>query len=76
VAEQRFHELGVGNVAVYELEQFVAMEKVQVGAVPSVGQRIKHNNAIARLMASPMQNEIGADETRTAGDEKLCHGSN
>jgi hypothetical protein len=57
-------ELGIGNIAVHELEQFIPFQRIEIGSITGIGKRIEHNDAVGWMQVSPMQNEIGADTQR------------
>ena len=41
----------------------------QVGEVPCIGQRVKIDNRVTRVLSQPIMNQVGTNETGTPGDQ-------
>ena len=69
--KQRLNQPGVADIAMNELELFISLHCTEIGSIACISERIEHDNQIVRMQPAPIQNEVGADETRAAGDQKL-----
>src|SRR5215472_15958404 len=72
-AKQGLNQPGVAYIAVHELELSVFLHGVEIGPVARIGERVEHDDRVVWMQPTPVQNEIGTDETRAAGNQKLCH---
>ncbi len=70
-AKQRLNQPRVADVAMNELEPFISLYCIEIGSIARISERIEHDDQIIRMQPAPIQNEIGADETCAAGDQKL-----
>jgi len=69
--KQRLNQPGVADVAMNELEVFISLHCIEIGPVAGIGERVEHDDQIVRIQPTPIQNEVGADKTRTASDQNF-----
>src|SRR5205807_4688732 len=69
IAQQGFDELRIANVAVDETQIGVILHGIQIGEVAGIGERIEHDQPLARVFLEPVMNEIGTDKSGATGDE-------
>jgi hypothetical protein len=68
LGEERVDQRAVGDVALHEAVARIALEARQVGGIAGIGELVEvHHRAC--LGAHPVEDEVGSDEARTAGDE-------
>ena len=73
--EQARRELVVADVAAHEGELRLRPDGFEAGQIPGVGQGVEHDDAIGRMRAQPVMDEVGADEPGTTGHEETTQGS-
>ncbi len=54
---------------------WVVLYAREVRPVAGVGQRVDHHNTIVRILACPVDDKIGANETCSTGDQQTTHKS-
>ena len=64
----RLNQLGVGYIAFYKLVAFMASNRSKVIQVSGVGELIQVEDVVVCL-GDLLQDEVGADEARAAGDD-------
>jgi hypothetical protein len=69
VRQQPVDQRAVADVAMHEDVARIAVERGEVFAIARVGQCVEIDDRLITLR-QPVENEIAADETGTAGDEK------
>ena len=55
----------VANVSLHKTMQLIALQRLQIRQIPGVRQRIKVQDRLV-IASTPLQNEVGADETGSA----------
>jgi hypothetical protein len=73
LAEQRLHQLLRPDVAVNEREAGMLPRRLQAGQIARVGQGIQHDHLILGMPGQPIVDEVGADESGTAGYQQPLH---
>ena len=73
LVEQVLEWFSIADVAVHKQERFIVPQLVKIGAIACICQRIEHDDAVCRSQTAPMKGEIGADKSRTAGDQNCGH---
>ena len=66
--EQTAHQFAVAYVSLLEDVACISRERLQVTRISSVGQLVQIDDR-SSLAIHPLQNEIRADETSSAGDQ-------
>ncbi len=62
------HRLEVADVALDEVHP--ALQVVEVGQVPGVGEHVEGHHGVLGVVVDPVPDEVRADEAGAAGDEK------
>jgi hypothetical protein len=68
--KQRLNQPGIADIAMNELEPFISLYCIEIGSIARISERIEHDNQIVRMQPTPIKSEVGADETRAAGDQE------
>jgi hypothetical protein len=71
-----FRDFGYGSVRYVqadELHSRVLQRPFQVAQITSIGELVEYSDLVRRVIAQNLMNEIGADESRSSGDEN-AHG--
>ncbi|MNV65932.1 hypothetical protein D3C71_1586560 [compost metagenome] len=67
LGEQAADEFKVADVALHELVRGIAFQRRKVVGIARVGELIQRHDGFAAFL-EPIEYEIGADKTRSAGD--------
>ena len=70
-AQQRRDRFAVANIDALELHTRVRVQRCEVVEIAGVGQLVDDQRFFVRL-AEPIDQEIGADKSRAAGNEDHC----
>src|SRR5690606_19010267 len=64
------YEIVFANIAMHEADAVGCTQGFDVREVARIRERIEHDDAIFGVHATPVMSEVGADESRAAGDEQ------
>ena len=73
LSEKRLQQGPIPDIAVHKLVSLVACDSIKVPHISGVGQLVQVYHW-SRVLLHPLQNEVGADEARSSGDQdRLPH---
>jgi hypothetical protein len=64
--------LAIGDVGLHERDARILQRRLEIQQAARVGQLVDDDDAIGSVVERVL-NEVGADETRAAGDEQSAH---
>jgi hypothetical protein len=71
--QQSVDQRAVADVSMHEDMARIAVDRCEIFAIARVGQGVEIDDRLITL-SQPVQNEVAADETGAAGDEKTASG--
>ena len=75
VTDNLLDRLAVRDVAAHKGMARVICRMTQVIQVPGIGQFVEDHQFVTRVFSQHVAHEVGADEARAAGNEKVFHGN-
>lgn len=66
--EERGHQGLIADISVDKAIAWVGLDALQVAAIPGIGEQVEINDSRVSV-GKPLQDEVGADEPRAAGNK-------